>query len=91
MFPVNNRFLGFDTGDIKHNWTKLKNSSIKTEDQYFKPYALMEFKMRQPLDEHCVNLFDESYIFRKIQMDHSFMLNFAHPIPDPNCAMLVKV
>ena len=91
MFPVANRFLGFNTEDIEHNWNKLKNSTIKTEDQYFKPYALMEFKMRLPLDAHCAHLFDESYIYRKIQMDHAFIMNFAHPIADPNCALLLKV
>ena len=91
VFPKENSFLGFDKEVIQENWSILKSSKIQTEDQYFKPYSLMEFKMKQPLDEHCANLFDESYLFRKIHLDYCFMINFAHPIPDPNCASLFKV
>ena len=57
----------------------------------FKPYNLLKYAMKQPLDEYTINLFDEEHIFRKIHMDSMLLLNFAHPIPDPNSALLMRV
>ena len=47
--------------------------------------------MKAPLDANTACLIDEEHIFQKIQIDHSFCLNFAHPIQHPNSAALTKV
>ena len=57
----------------------------------FKPYNLMEFKAKKPLDETMVAFFEPENIYRKIHMDHMFMLNYAHPVPNPSSALLMKV
>ena len=91
VFPSDDKFLGFETCAIERNWMELKNVTFKTEDVVYKPYNLVEFKMKQPLDEFTMNLFDPENIFKKLHMDHMFTLNYAHPIPDPSSAMLLKV
>ena len=69
---------------------ELKNTKFKTDEVVFKPYNLVEFKMKQPLDEFSANLFDPENIFKKLHMDHMFIMNFAHPISDPSSALLLK-
>ena len=91
VFPVRNRFLGQDTEIIKENWNKLKSIKFQTESHFFKPYNLMQMKMKSPLDAETAALLNEEHIYQKIQLDHAFMENFAHPIPEPNSAMLIKV
>ena len=91
MFPRADRLLGREISSIEHNWKAIKNFKFHTKDLCFKPYTLMKFQMKQPLDEYAAELFDEEHIFRKIHMDHMLMRNFAHPIPDPSSAMLFKV
>ena len=83
--------MGFETSSIERNWQELKDWKFENKDLKFKPYNLMDFKLKQPLDEHMVNLVEEENIFRKIHLDHMLTLNFAHPIPDPASALLMKV
>ena len=83
--------MGFECLSIEENWRELKTIKFKTNDVMFKPYTLMKFKMKKPLDETTANLFDPENIYRKLHMDHMFMLNYAHPIPDPSSALLFKV
>ena len=91
VFPSKEKFLGCDVKLIQENWKKLKVIKFQTESQFYKPYNLMEFKMKAPLDANTACLIDEEHIFQKIQLDYAFMQNFAHPIKDPNSAILTKV
>ena len=91
VFPNSKIFLGYEVKAIEENWQLLRSIKFKTENQLYKPYNLMEFKLKRVMDENCANLFDQSHIFQKLILDHSFMLSFAYPIPDPNSALLVKV
>ena len=91
IFPAARRLLGFNTDDIVSNWKALKSVKFQTEEVMYKPYTLMEFKMKRPLDQNMAALVDTENIYRKLQLDHMFMMNFAHPIPDPSPALLMKV
>ena len=91
VFPIRNRFLGCDTEIIHENWKKLQSIKFQTESQFFKPYSLIKMRMKAPLDAETASLLDEEHIYQKVRLDHAFCLNFAHPIQEPNSAMLIKV
>ena len=88
---MTNQFLGQDTEIIKENWNKMQAIKFQTESQFFKPYSMMKMKMKAPLDAETASLLNEEHIHQKIHLDHAFFRNFAHPIQEPNSAMLIKV
>ena len=68
----------------------MRRAKYVTDEQAFKPYNLMEFKVWEPLDRQMANVVDEEHIFNLIHMDHSLLLNFAFPVANPNSAILMK-
>ena len=77
--------------EIEKNWSLLRRTKYVTNEQAFKPYNLMEFKVWEPLDQQMASLVDEDHIFTLLHMDHALLLNFAFPVANPNTAIITKV